>query len=127
MKRAEGIFVNLDNFLDIEKKYNLLNKKIDTFDFWVYLRAEIWWYIQEEFYGWEAINPRKENNVFLDRIGKRIMMIYNVLAYSPVHRDHHDVLIITDGRRVWEKDHYECIYSDELATNMKNSITLEDM
>ena len=35
--------MNLEHFLEIEKKYNLLDAKIEDYDVWVYARFRIGW------------------------------------------------------------------------------------
>ena len=117
--------MELKNFIEIEKKYHLLDEQIEGFCFWVYGRAEIQWYIRNKIYGYSdyhSWNPR-----FFEQFRLRIHMMANAIVRGNIKKKQYDVLVLNSARKIWNDNHYECICTESIIKEIKNTIVLEGL
>lgn len=115
--------MNLDAFLAIEKKYNLVTDTIDGFAYWVFFR----WDLLEEIrthtgYGIAHMNPPFSRR---RRLKYRLGMIKNAILFGNRFWGKCDVLVLNDGRRVWTDSYYESTYTDQIVAMYPDSVVLE--
>ena len=71
----------------------------------------------------EAHNLRNVSRA--KKIKLRMKMIKYALFYHHVNIRNVDALILNHERRVWNEDHYECIYTDDIAKQFDRAVVLE--
>lgn len=115
--------MNLDAFLAIEKKYNLVTDTVDGFAYWVYFR----WDLQIEIQTHTGYGIAHMNSPFSKRkqLMSRLNMIKNAILFGNRFRGKCDILFLDDGRRVLTGSYYESIYTDQIAALYPASIVLE--
>lgn len=116
--------MNLDYFLKVEKKYDLLNKEVDGYAFWVYTRAEIAQryervisHLQNAHVQGPVINTKRNIRNVKDTI--------NTLIHCKMPKKHKDLLILCHPRRVLLEGCYVCPYTGQLTDFFTNSVVLE--
>lgn len=117
--------MNLEGFIKVEKKYDLLNANVDGYYFWVYLRAELAWaYEKKQEHLMEAHEQEHE------KIGNRLKCegkrIINILKKSRIPKGRCDLLVLNHPRRVLVDKWYECIYTDSIVEQIENAVVLEE-
>lgn len=114
----------IENFLDMEKKHNLLNNQIDGFQYWAYLRFNIYMKLEEI-----KNNSNKKKDLSLKAVNKSELytILKNCIWNNPfITIKQKDILIINHPRRVKKGDYYECIYTEEIANYFNDrAYTLE--
>ncbi len=116
--------MKLDDFLAIEKKYGLIEDKLDGFAYWTFFRTDLEWEleVQKNSYGEAHVQPMLSFGKQLQRLGKRFCYL---LFFHRLPSISHDVMILNHERRVWIEDHYECIYTDKIAEAFPDAVVLE--
>ena len=109
-------------FNEFEEKYNLFDLAIDDFELWAYIRFEMYFKIGESFgitNGTGSTPPAG--------IKDKLCLIRNTFINNPYRSiKKYDVLIIPHQRRVLENGKYKCIYTDDVASNLRcSNITAE--
>lgn len=117
--------MNIDDFLDLENKYDLLNIEIEGIKIWRYVRFSIWNYkICTKTFDLANSHPKTDKNCF--QTLKNIMYILmNSLSHRRIKSSNYDICFISHERRVKNEGYYECIYTEQLTETFANSITLE--
>ena len=111
-----------EDFLFIENKYKLNSIKIDGFTPWVYMRFGLWD---------SVMNPlRKLEKTKLEKIRFSIKSAFSILRILLMVRKNRvpkrvDICFLSHPRRVLIDNTYECIYTDALAEEFPDSVTLE--
>jgi len=101
--------MEIDRFLEIEKKYELLGKQVEGFQYWVYSRFFI--YNHMKYSGTGTLSPKESSKaLFLKGFG----LLKNMILHSRYNHQHTDLLVFNHERRVKINDVYECIYTDEI-------------
>lgn len=118
--------MDLEKFFAIEKKYHLLEENIDGFSFWTYVRAEIYWYIRDRIYRYDAAFPQ-QRKTFIQKSALRAEMIYNAILRGCKNPGPHDVIVLNSPRKVWADDHYECVYTDVIVKELDSAVVLEGL
>ena len=106
--------MDIQKFLEIEKKYDLYHKKVVDIEPWLFVRFDLWNYkICTEQLGLSAPFRKLEKSQQLGRIIKGLLY----LLFHPQNREikEADVCFICHERRVKNDDTYECIYTNELV------------
>ena len=115
----------LREFIDTEKKYNLLNKDINGFHFWTYLRAEL-----EGSYVLAAGNLHgnygNQKKSIASRIKTRMKQVKNIVLKGWIPKGACDLLVLNHPRKVPVDGIYECIYTEDIVRNIKNTVVLEE-
>lgn len=116
--------MKLDDFLAIEKKYGLIEERLDGFAYWTYFRSDLEWEleVQKNSYGEAHVQPVLSFGEQLQRIKNRM---FYLLFFHKIPAGQHDVMILNHERRVLIEEHYECIYTERIAETFSNSIVLE--
>lgn len=115
--------MDIKKFLEIEKKYALYSANIDGINYWNYSRVQIWNYeICTRKLNLQDAHPKKKIG-FVDKIKIGIRLIKNSLWKGEVNQT--DVLFLAHERRVKIAGEYKCIYTEPLAENFSNSVTLD--
>ena len=116
--------MKLDGFLEVEKEYGLVEDEIEGFAYWTYFRCDLKWDLErlvdhcEEMY----VHPKFS---FVKKTKARLGMLRYAICNSRIPKGEHDVLILNHERKVWREDHYECIYTDQIASQYSESVVLE--
>lgn len=116
--------MTLEAFLEIEDKYDLLQDKIDGFAYWAYFRHDLAEDIMKkmdaggELYVYPVRSKWQQTKA-------RFGTIKYALLFGRVPKGKRDMLVLNAERRVWEDDHYECIYTDRIAAKYPDSVVLE--
>lgn len=115
--------MNLDAFLAIEKKYNLITDTVDGFAYWVFFR----WDLAEEIqihtgYGVAHMQPPFSRR---RQLQYRLNMIKNAILFGNRFRGECDVLVLNDERRAWTGSYYESTYTDQIVSMYPDSVVLE--
>lgn len=114
----------INKFLEFENRYCLLEKKIEEFYFWAYTRFNIYMKMEEI-----KNNSKSNKSMKVERI--RLIDLLNILINCTLHNplfrlEKKDILIFNHPRRIKNGNHYDCIYTDDIATMLgNNSYTLE--
>lgn len=117
--------MKIDEFLKIEEKYDLFDKKVDGVNFWIYARAVIWNYrICTETMQLAAPHPGKKRT-FFEYCGAILTIAKNCLRKKHIGKNGHDVCFIGHERRVKVDDYFECVYTEGISEVITNSVTLE--
>lgn len=116
--------MELDFFLEIEHKYDLNQDRIDDFAYWTYFRRDIVVDIMRrlEAEGELYVYPTRSR---WTQARARLGTIKYAVMSGRLPKKKHDMLILNAERRVWEEDHYECIYTDKIAANYPDSVVME--
>jgi len=117
------MIVDVRNFLEIEKKYNLYDLKIQNTYIWYYLRNDIWQnYICKEKLNLEnAHNGSIRNNLM-----QYIKMIYNALFKGWCINRQADIVVFCSPQRTLEENEYRCRYTDSLIELLPKCIAFEN-
>lgn len=115
--------MNIDLFLDIEKKYGLVTDTVDGYAYWTYARFFLKKMLLEGLgYGDAHVEPKFSRK---RQFCTRLNMIKNSIQFSRRIKGKRDILFLNHERRAWINSHYECIYTDRLARLYPKSIVLE--
>lgn len=116
--------VNIDDFLEIEKKYNLYEQNIDSINYWVYARFDLWQYIlKKKIKLGQAHNKPKMN--LKENIQTYGGMVLRSIFCSKLKGKQVDICFINHPRKVLVDNYYTCLYTEEIKEKFENSITLE--
>lgn len=116
--------MNLDALLEIEKKYGLLEDRIDGFAYWVYFRHVLHNELEasKKGHGGAHANPQLSS---LAHFKARLGTIWYAFKYHRVPKGRHSVLFFDHERRIWSEDHYTCMYTDLIAEKYPDCVVLE--
>lgn len=117
--------MNLEYFLEIEKKYNLLDAKIEDYNIWLYARFRIGWMFAKNLkhFGEGHSEKRKTGLV---KVRECANTLKNIFLYGDMRKlKPANVLILNHPRRVLNGSLYECVYTDELASELNDYIMIE--
>lgn len=118
--------MDLEKFFAIETQYGLLEESVDGFFFWIYARADIFFYIRDKIHNYDPAFPQRKKSV-VEKCKLRAKMLYHALLHGLVNIGRYDVVVLNSPRRVWEGDHYECIYTDDIVRGLKSAAVLEGL
>jgi hypothetical protein len=110
----------IDKFLEFEKNEDLLNKTINDFHYWAYIRFDIYMHLIMPTDS-KAVKEKKTNTREL------IIQTINCTIKNPyLWSKKKDILFIPHSRRLPVNGKYECIYTDEIAKVFsENSSSME--
>ena len=119
----------VEAILEVEEKYDLNMEAIDGFHFWTYARYNFFLSLIRIKVGNTASHHKKNLVQKVIPILKMVVImcigsITNGLRKIP---EKTDVWFLSHTRRVWEKDCYKCIYTDDIKNYFDNSISLEGL
>lgn len=116
--------MKLDDFLEIEKKYGLIEDRLNGFAYWTYFRYDLEWEleVQKNSYGEAHIQPVPS---FGEKVQRIINRFFYLLFFCKIPAGQHDVLILNHERRVLIGNHYECVYTERVAEAFPDSVVLE--
>lgn len=116
--------MEIDKFLEIEKKYSLYTQKIDDINYWIYSRVQIWnFQICAQKLGLQNTHSIKKRNSI-----EWIKIVTSLIRHSICRGkiiSQVDVLFLAHGRRIRIDGTYKCIYTEPLAEYFSNSMTLD--
>lgn len=117
--------MEINDFLKIEDKYNLLNVEIEGVKVWRYMRFSIWNYkICTEAFNLSASHPKAGRN-YLQTFKNMMYILHNSFSKRRIASKQYDICFVSHERRVKIGNCYECIYTEHLSETFKNSITIE--
>lgn len=115
--------MEIGDFLEIEKKYDLYSETIGGVYYWNYCRSEIWSiYILKSILGLGVAHNQKRGLINLKNCFK---VLFNAVTFKFTRIQQNNVCIINHPRRVLCEDTYECVYTSKLAFNINDCIMLE--
>lgn len=117
--------MNLAPFNEIEEKYNLLDADIDGYHFWVYGREDVAWNYEKGCGNLNSAHAQKKESAW-DLLKVRWQQLRNIVTNGRLPVKECDLLIMDHPRRVLVGDFFECIYTDDIAQNVANTVVLEE-
>lgn len=116
--------MEIDKFLNIEKKYDLYHLKIDGVFPWLYFRMTFWNYeICKDLLSLSSQdNVQKSIRSYIDIIKSYLFLVFR---RNRKYVRLSDIIFVSQSRRIKTGDFYECIYTDELAKRYESSIVFE--
>ena len=114
--------MDIENIHYVEAKYDLLNKDINGFKYWVYCREEIVSiFINSCLYG-AGYHSRRKSDV-KNIVGDIWALFSNTITKGFIRNEKSDIVFLNHERRVWNGSNYECIYTDDLV-NYYNALAI---
>jgi hypothetical protein len=111
--------MNIDSFLQIEKKYGLNSIKCCDVNYWTFNRFNFWNYdICASNLGLGASN----SNAAMKR--SALSRLTDYFKY-PIKYTPREMLVLSHPRRVFNGSDYECLYTDELVKDKYDAVFLE--
>jgi len=112
----------IDKFIKFEYEEDLFNKEIQGVKFWHYVRFSIYSKILKEKYNFGQAHSNLSGKKFISRVWYKILQIPDFILKNPLFRlNQKDILVLNHQRRVKNGNYYDCIYTDEILENIKNS------
>lgn len=115
--------MDVQKFLEIEKKYNLNYLEIEGINFWQYARFEIW----NDMLCKEMLSLNEAHRIGL-HVPIKSMLFYfwkSIFSYYLAERRKVDICFLNHERRVFGNGYYDCMYTEKLVEKYPNSIVLE--
>ncbi|GHV46307.1 hypothetical protein FACS1894204_07640 [Synergistales bacterium] len=109
--------------LNIEGKYNLNAFQIDGYHAWTYARFMIWQDLYHSTVGYKDARTRRGKIRSALYLAKRAFFMLFKSCHTRMRNV--DICFLCHPRRILTNNAYECIYTDDLANEYPNSITLE--
>lgn len=108
-------------FLEIEKKYELFDIKINNIKIWNYVRFDVYHQISKTYNGTEDNfkGHLKPNNKKLYPQIKSLVLNFKKVMFNYKNLSEKDILIINHERRIKENNFYNCIYTDKLIKELE--------
>ena len=112
----------IDKFIKFEYEEDLFNKEIQGVKFWHYIRVSIYSDIlKQKYYSGQGHSDLSDKK-FITRAWYKLKQIPNFILKNPLYRlDQKDILVLNHQRRVKNGNYYDCIYTDEILENIKNT------
>jgi len=112
----------IDKFIKFEYEEDLFNKEIQGIKFWHYIRFSIYSKILRKKYDLGQAHLNLSGEKFTTRIWYKIKQIPDFIFKNPLYGlGQKDILVINHQRRIKNGNYYDCIYTDEILENIKNS------
>lgn len=106
--------MDIQSFLEIEKKYDLYHIEVNGVQCWQYVRFRFWNYKICSNKLRLASSTAKQS--IKEIVCRNVSNIWYILTHPSVRRLHQaDICFINHSRRVKNQDIYECIYTDKLV------------
>ena len=111
--------MNIDRFLEIEKKYNLYSIDVNGINFWIYFRQKLWNFqiCAQKLEMTSATKIDRSISVFI----RRCRYYLNTKIYKNI-----DILFLNHSRRIKSGRYYDCMYTEEISSRYSSTGTLED-
>lgn len=117
--------MDLDKFLDLEKKHNLYDDKILGVDYWIYVRKTVWEeYIVRAAIGTGVAHGNKRRTT-VEKIICLTNLFGNLLIADRKVKKNVDLCIMNHERRIKEGENYNCMYTEEIAERFPENVVLE--
>lgn len=117
--------MDIGRFLEIEQKYRLYEMSAAGVQYWIYARFTIWNYmICSSQLGLEEPHKAKHYTM-IQKLGLIAGLTYHSVWKRRIPRRHADVLLLDHERRIKNGRYYECAYTERLAEQYADSVTLE--
>lgn len=116
--------MKIDNFLYIEKKYDLYHQQINGIYPWTYFRMNFWNYeICKDLLVLSEHDNAKKNIQLYVKQAKSFLFLLKRRNKKYIHSA--DIVFFSHERRIKTDGFFECIYIDELVKKYDNSVVLE--
>lgn len=120
--------MEIEGILKVEEKYDLLDKKIDGFQYWIYCRFEVW-YLYVFLLKTGRLSETPAVGTMCDKLptllGDVVSLTKCALHKGSVLEKRYDVCFMDHERRQRIGNCYECIYTDFMTDFFPNSFTME--
>ena len=117
--------MEIQGFLEIEKKYNLNQISVADVNYWNYVRFSIWNYmICAESLGLKEAHKKKHYGL-AGKISVIGTLLKNSFSRNRIPTKDVDVLFLNHERRVKKGSFYECAYTERLTELFPNSVPIE--
>lgn len=117
--------MNMAPFNEIEEKYQLPEANIEGYYFWNYARFDVAWNFEKGRGKLNSAHAQKRESG-RERLKVRAKQFANIAAKGRIPVRKCDLLILDHPRRVLAGDVYECIYTDDIAEKVANTVVLEE-
>lgn len=116
--------IKINQLLEFENKYNFINDNVLGFNYWDYIRMNVFYSIKS------AYNNSNSAVDYFKRVPLKDKKIQfsNLMRYFITNK-HKDILFVTDPRRCIQGDHYESVFVDKIKEYIDNdfsSMVLEE-
>ncbi|GGM31949.1 hypothetical protein GCM10011351_17670 [Paraliobacillus quinghaiensis] len=111
--------MEIDQFLKFETELCLFDDEISDIKYWHLIRKKIYDEIKRKKEDIDLAHRVSKNNSLISRGLKKIKQVPSVLTKSPVNLKEKDILVLNHHRRLKMGDYYECLYTDDLLTNLE--------
>lgn len=116
--------MEINKFLNIEKKYDLYHLDVNGISPWTYFRMTFWNYeMCKDLLTLTSQDNTKKNIGYYTGIIKSYLFL--VFRRNRKYVKSSDIIFVSQPRRVKTDNFYECIYTDELAKRYESSIVFE--
>ncbi|MFW5891234.1 MAG: hypothetical protein ACOCUI_03350, partial [bacterium] len=105
----------LNKFLKFEYDYKLFNEKLYNFNFWPYIRKDIYNQLIANKFHREQAHTNLFNFSFWERYSKLIKLSPNLITKNPIYNlNSKDLVILNHPRKIFNNnnDEYEDIYTE---------------
>lgn len=116
--------MEINDFIQIEKKYDLCHLEVNGFQPWVYFRVEFWNY-QLCKHKLSLSDSIQTSSILKDCVNQLKSVFRLVLNGNRKQICEADMLFYAHARRIKVNEHYECIYTDRLAGKYSRSVVIE--
>ncbi len=114
--------IDIADFLQIEKKYDLYHQEIDGIQPWQFYRMGFWNYqICSDLLGLSENIVRQKK---VELIHKKLIRAFKLL-FMRNRLKQADLLFLAHERRVRNGEYFECVYTDRLAKKYSSNVVLE--
>lgn len=118
-----GQEIKLEHLLEIEKKYNLYQDKIENVPYWIYSRFDIWEnIIMKESMGLEAAHIGRTR--MSDRIGIYMHLLFNSIFRKNIKKQP-IVFLYNSSARTYKNGYYVSEYTDYIEKLFPDNLILE--
>jgi len=115
--------LNLSNkFLMFEEEHELFNIEIKDIKIWHFIRFEVHRRIMNQCENTGQAHDNLSNENIIKKLWLYILQFPNYLFKNPNWNLHNrDILVLNHARRVWNVKYYDCIYTDEILSQINYS------
>lgn len=116
--------IEINNFLNIEKKYDLYHLEVDGVTPWTYFRESFFKLeMCKDLLGWSSHDYLQKKIMYYTDIIKSYLFL--AFRRNRKYVKSSDIIFVSHPRRIKTGNFYECIYTDELVKRYGNSIVFE--
>lgn len=115
--------MNLSNkFLVFEEKHELFSLEIKDIEIWHFIRFDVYRKIMNQLENTVQAHDNLSKENLIKKLWLYFLQFPNYLFKNPnCNLNNRDILVLNHARRVWNGEHYDCIYTDEILSHINYS------